>query len=381
MVRTIQLMCIFTLLAFGVGCSDSPAAPACGDGTVNEGEVCDDGNTEDGDGCSADCQSDESCGNSLTDTLVGEVCDDGNSEGGDGCSADCMSDETCGNSFTDTALGEACDDGNNEDGDGCSADCTSDESCGNGILDPGEVCDNGDEQSWCIGECTMIAKSCADVLAGSAMAPADGVYTVDPDAEGPLAEIDVYCDMTIDSGGWTLTLKVQGGSTEQPWFNVALIGDNSDLPTTVDRPAVLSEGPSMADRSMYVTAMGATEYRATLYDAADALVVDVASMYMGDDGRGLRCFAMGEPDCMGLQQTCSPANTDARMVSSNGASNFADGDTGHLCDIGWWDCDTCVDWSWISKTASQGSQSPDNVVFACDDAYLTTDDYTLFWVR
>jgi cysteine-rich repeat protein len=57
------------------------------------------------------------CGNGFLD--VDEACDDGNTIDGDGCSADCLSDETCGNGYVDTALGEQCDDGNGVDWDGC----------------------------------------------------------------------------------------------------------------------------------------------------------------------------------------------------------------------------------------------------------------------
>src|SRR3954470_14430105 len=48
----------------------------CGNAHPDPGEVCDDGNTKDGDGCSADCKSDETCGNGRVDTTVGEVCDE-----------------------------------------------------------------------------------------------------------------------------------------------------------------------------------------------------------------------------------------------------------------------------------------------------------------
>lgn len=117
----------------------------CGNGAMDVGEECDDGNTADGDGCSADCSSNEMCGNDIVDTAVMELCDDGGVADGDGCSADCMSDETCGNGIVDSAVGEVCDDTNTTDGDGCAADCSSDETCGNGVLDAslGEGCDDG----------------------------------------------------------------------------------------------------------------------------------------------------------------------------------------------------------------------------------------------
>jgi len=91
----------------------------CGNGIKDPNEVCDDGNTVNGDGCSADCRSNETCGNGVVDVIKGEVCDDGNTNSGDGCSADCKSHEKCGNGIQDK--NEVCDDGNNTEGDGCSA--------------------------------------------------------------------------------------------------------------------------------------------------------------------------------------------------------------------------------------------------------------------
>jgi cysteine-rich repeat protein len=66
------------------------AAIVCGDGVVDPGEVCDDGNTVDGDGCSATCNSNETCGNAIVDTTRGEDCDSGR-PGLDvaGCSSTC----------------------------------------------------------------------------------------------------------------------------------------------------------------------------------------------------------------------------------------------------------------------------------------------------
>ncbi len=141
---------------------DGSAGPRCGDGVMQRTEICDDGNTVGGDGCSADCASDETCGNGTTDVDAGEVCDDGNTAAGDACAADCSTDYTCGNGFVDTIAGggtvdEVCDDHNNVNGDGCDASCTSDESCGNGITDlgAGEVCDDGNtlDGDLCSADC------------------------------------------------------------------------------------------------------------------------------------------------------------------------------------------------------------------------------------
>src|SRR5437868_4983261 len=49
-------------------CIDQVCVPAgCGNSKLDPGEVCDDGNTAPRDGCSSDCRSDETCGNSIID--------------------------------------------------------------------------------------------------------------------------------------------------------------------------------------------------------------------------------------------------------------------------------------------------------------------------
>jgi cysteine-rich repeat protein len=72
--------------------------PVCGNGWIDPGEVCDDNNNTSGDGCSADCKSNETCGNGITDSYIdmgqkpGEQCDDGGPKdrvGHDGCAPAC----------------------------------------------------------------------------------------------------------------------------------------------------------------------------------------------------------------------------------------------------------------------------------------------------
>ena len=72
-------------------CSGFEACPPfCGDATLDFGELCDDGNQVSGDGCSANCLSDETCGNQIIDYITGEQCDDGHTTDSDGCSATCQ---------------------------------------------------------------------------------------------------------------------------------------------------------------------------------------------------------------------------------------------------------------------------------------------------
>ncbi len=129
----------------------------CGDGAKDLDEVCDDGNRVNGDGCSFNCLSDETCGNSYVDTNIGEQCDDGNSADNDGCSFDCQLEiaPACGDGNTDDD--EVCDDGNQNSGDGCSSNCLSDEICGNGYVDTDidELCDDGnsEDNDGCSSEC------------------------------------------------------------------------------------------------------------------------------------------------------------------------------------------------------------------------------------
>ncbi len=70
----------------GGGC----AVAQCGDGLRELDEVCDDGGVADGDGCSARCDSDETCGNGTIDTVFDEQCDHGPGLSRDGCSSTCQ---------------------------------------------------------------------------------------------------------------------------------------------------------------------------------------------------------------------------------------------------------------------------------------------------
>jgi cysteine-rich repeat protein len=110
------------------------------------------------------------CGDGIRSPDKGEACDDGNVTSGDGCSADCTSDESCGNGMKDT--GETCDDGNQVSGDGCTANCIQ-ESCGDGVFNPmnGEKCDTGTDTQACNGNGLCTIPRCGDGHPNMAFTP------------------------------------------------------------------------------------------------------------------------------------------------------------------------------------------------------------------
>lgn len=55
-----------------------------------------------------------------------------------------------------------------------------------------------------------VYSSCLALQDNMPAAPS-GVYPLDPDGAGDGAPFDVYCDMDLDGGGWTLVMKVNGG--------------------------------------------------------------------------------------------------------------------------------------------------------------------------
>lgn len=78
----------------------------------------------------------------------------------------------------------------------------------------------------------------------------DGVYRIDPDGPGPIQPYDVYCNMTLDGGGWMLAGKFSNNDDrywsayKTAWTGSDTKGDGLDITTFRDeKTAVWSTQP------------------------------------------------------------------------------------------------------------------------------------------
>ena len=122
---------------------------------MHQGETCDDGNTTSGDGCSANCQSNETCGNGVVDP--GEQCDPGGNIFTSTCNPDCTK-AHCGDGEVNMPAGEQCDDGNSSNTDACTNACKNNV-CGDGFVFTGkeQFGDDGNTNNsdGCRNDCTL----------------------------------------------------------------------------------------------------------------------------------------------------------------------------------------------------------------------------------
>jgi hypothetical protein len=115
--------------------------------------------------------------------------------------------------YDEDAFGDDCDDDDDNDGDLDVDDCAPlDETVAHGLDD---TCYDGLDND-CSGvvddDSSCLVKSCKEILAAHPNAE-DGQYNIDPDGDGGAGYFAAYCDMTTDSGGWTIVYASNGGDS------------------------------------------------------------------------------------------------------------------------------------------------------------------------
>ena len=234
-----------------LGCQTGYNTAPCNDGDeCTAGEACLNGDCEGG--VPVNCSDDDVCTDDLCDsdsgcyyTLNVAPCDDSNlCTLGDAClegvcvpgpDVTCGDDNLCTDDFCEPLSGCVFEDNS----DPCNDDdaCTVGDVCGNGQCQPGPdslPCDDLEQcttdscagDSGCVfqpvqngtpclpdgtcqtGQCVPnILYDCQSVLDTNPNA-SSGVYSIDPDGEGGAGDFQVFCEMGLDDGGWTLVMSI-----------------------------------------------------------------------------------------------------------------------------------------------------------------------------
>ena len=137
--------------------------------------------------------------------------------------------------------------------------------------------------------------SCKDIFDGGA-STGDGVYGIDPDGAGPAAPFDVYCDMTVDGGGWTMIQRTV-------WDDVA-------------SAVLLTNYAAWYSTTVGVPVSGVYRLRGDLWNGLDVLHDAMSRVDVRKDATGLSC------DPLFYATSGADLNITASAASVTGNTNY-----------------------------------------------------------
>ncbi len=325
---------------------------ACGNGTIELGEMCDFGSFCSGSTAMSDMTSCTSAADRATCVSGGGTCAP---RAYRGCTAFCKhagssaGNSTCGNA--DIADGEDCDDGNTSSADGCSSACLHTGSkagvvsvCGNAVLEPGETCEKNaaSDPTFPVG---CDAQRCLHT----------GTSLCDNDPNTP--NINCCSNGTIDAGedcddgnadagdGCGLTCALEGSSASyaDPSFcsdGILEAGEQCEVGLPSNHASLLSgsknaapsyppaigtaSGDGLVDSAQlaYIVGNGTPDQKGLMSSTLQATVLGKT----GDATYGLRCGLTSEASCdagYGLtdQGCCSARPEITQSYPASGSTN------------------------------------------------------------
>ena len=226
----------------------------------------------------------------------------------------------------------------------CDGDVDSDAD-GDGYADldcGGDDCNDDDASTYPEAGLCALGTDCLDIL-NSGLDSGDGAYAIDPDGIGAGDDpFEVSCDMSTDSGGWTMVLHLYDmGSFDEDDF-IAEYGHNQFTDETWSYDgASLSDGLS-GDGLVSLTGQGALSV-----DVLDGLWDDVRMTCSGSDDDDTESYyaqvdgyatTNGSWDLLGAASNGTSYSVDSTTNSSGLSTIYHDNETdtdnsGHyLCD-------------------------------------------------